>query len=64
VFFEQGLTAILLSQTRAIALPKNEYVVCPTRGETKRPTAAFHHYAGDSKFRYLRYNVPGQLLAS
>jgi hypothetical protein len=64
VFFEQGLTAILLSQTQAIALPKNEYVVCPTRGETKRPTAAFHHYAGDSKFRYLRYNVPGQLLAS
>lgn len=64
VFFEQGLTAILLSQTQAIALPKDEYVVCPTRRETKRPTAVFHHYAGNSKFRYLRYNVPGRLLAS
>lgn len=57
VFFEQGVTALMLSERHAVALPAADYVLGPSRRETARPAAVFHHYAGNSKYRFLRYDV-------
>lgn len=62
VFFEQGLTAMLLSSLPdPLALPPCDYALSPGRREVLRPSAAFHHYAGESKYRFIRYNVPAPL---
>jgi hypothetical protein len=61
VFFEQGVTAMLLSMRPCRILPPDDYVLGPSRAEVARPTAAFHHYAGDSKYRFLAFDVPRSL---
>ncbi len=52
---EQGLTALLVSGQSRLALPEGEYIVRPTRGESRRPTVALHHYVAESKAWYFRY---------
>lgn len=64
VFFEQGITAMLLSLSGAAGLPQQDYILSPSRRETVHPTGVFHHYAGNSKFRFLRFNVPRRLFVS
>jgi len=52
---EQAIVAMLMAnQPRAVA-PASEYVVQPSRAETKHPTAALHHYVAESKAWYFRF---------
>ena len=60
-FFEQGMTAMMVSSLDPVRLPLADYRLCPDRAEILNPTAAFHHYAGNSKFQFIRYNVPTEL---
>lgn len=52
---EQALTALLVSGGEWLALKESDYVVRPTAPETKRPTAALHHYVAESKAWYFRF---------
>jgi len=62
VYLEQGLTAMILSTLPdPVALPLADYALCPETREVCRPTAAFHHYAGNSKYRFIRHGVPASL---
>lgn len=65
VFYEQGLTAMLLSTLPDSAgLPAANYALSPGKREVLNPSAAFHHYAGNSKYRFIRYNVPAPLFTA
>jgi hypothetical protein len=52
---EQALTALLLAGRDRVALDETEYVVRPSRDESRRPRAALHHYVAEAKAWYFRY---------
>lgn len=60
-FFEQGITAMLLSKHDGLLLPPEDYILTPEREEILHPRAAFHHYAGESKHSFVRHQVPRHL---
>ena len=62
-FLEQGLTALHLSFGAAEALPETDYKLTPSIHEVRRPTAVFHHFAGNSKFRFLCSEHPLRMLS-
>lgn len=63
-FFEQGITAMLLSKGDSLLLPPQDYVLTPEREEILHPRAAFHHYAGESKYSFVRHQVPRHLFSA
>ncbi len=52
---EQALTGLLLAGRPRLALPVDEYVVCPDEAEAIEPCAALHHYAGHTRPLLFRY---------
>jgi hypothetical protein len=52
---EQALTALLLAQASAQALPEADYVVRPSLAEGRTPTAVLHHYVAHSKRSYYQH---------
>lgn len=52
---EQALTAMLLTQQSAVALPRNRYVVNPNYNSGRYPTASLHHYVSESKRYYYQF---------
>lgn len=63
VFFEQGMTAMLLSAADSVILPPADYILTPAREEVLCPRGVFHHYAGESKNSFVRHQVPRRLFA-
>ncbi|MES2692494.1 MAG: glycosyl transferase [Verrucomicrobiota bacterium] len=63
-YFEQGLTAMLLSAADSVLLPPEDYIIGPHRAEVLQPRGVFHHYAGESKNRFVGYRVPRVLFAA
>ena len=53
-YLEQALTAMLLSETEAIILPGDEYIVNPDIGLINNKTGALHHYVDLSKEGYFK----------
>lgn len=60
-FFEQGITAMLLSANDSLLLPPADYILSPDRAAILGRRGVFHHYAGESKNAYVRYQVPRSL---
>jgi hypothetical protein len=52
---EQALTALILAQAEASALPRRDYLVMPNLEEGRTPTAALHHYVAASKRSYFQH---------
>jgi hypothetical protein len=52
---EQALTALLLAQASAEALPAADYIVLPSLAEGRAPTAVLHHYVAHSKRSYFQH---------
>lgn len=52
---EQALVAMMAATAPATACPAESYIVGPTRAESRRPTAALHHYVGKAKAWYFRF---------
>jgi hypothetical protein len=52
---EQALTALLLADAGAEALPSEDYVVLPSLAEGRVPTAVLHHYVAHSKRSYFQH---------
>ncbi len=52
---EQAMTAMLFAGRSYVALPAEDYIVCPSWPEAIFPRAAMHHYAGDSRPLLIRY---------
>lgn len=62
-FFEQGITAMMLSAADNLLLPPADYILSPGTKDILRRRGVFHHYAGESKNAYVRYQVPHTLFA-
>jgi hypothetical protein len=54
-FQEQALTAMLLTGQNCLRLGPPDYVVLPSLGEGRKPSAALHHYVSSSKRSYFQY---------
>lgn len=52
---EQGLTAMLLAQSPARALPEHDYVLRPSLQEGRARGAVMHHYVAYSKRSYFQH---------
>ena len=52
---EQALTALLLADQDALALPARDYVVQPGLREGRHPSAVLHHYVAHSKRSYFQH---------
>lgn len=52
---EQALSALLLSKGDIHGFDAADYLVKPGLAEGKRPTAALHHYVGESKRSYFQH---------
>jgi hypothetical protein len=52
---EQALVAMMTAGLPRAVAPAGQYVVKPNRAETKRPTAALHHYVAETKAWYFRF---------
>lgn len=50
-FSEQCLTAMLMHKTGGIGAPR-DYLVWPSKGESKHPSAVMHHYVAESRTWY------------
>ena len=60
----QALTALLLAEASAQALPAADYIVRPSLAEGRAPTAVLHHYVAHSKRSYFQHgwrHVLGEL---
>jgi hypothetical protein len=54
-YMEQALIAMLLAGESSTIFPANEYLVMPSEGEVRMPTAVLHHYVDKSRPWYFRY---------
>lgn len=52
---EQALVAMMAAADPSSACPAAAYVVEPTRGQSRRPAEALHHYVGPAKAWYFRF---------
>ena len=55
---EQALSAMLAAPHTCAVAPAEDYVVRPTLGEGRAPTAVLHHYVAESKRSYFQHAWP------
>ena len=59
-FSEQCLTAMMMTRNGGQAAP-TEYMIWPSKEESRRPSAVMHHYVAESRTWYHIYGWPGML---
>lgn len=54
-YLEQALVAMMLAGRTCEVAPADDYILLPSDGECRKPTAAMHHYVDLSKRGYFRH---------
>ena len=52
---EQALTAMLMTSTPRVALPKERYICCPSKESVLDKRGVLHHYVAESKSWYYQF---------